>query len=70
MTITFDPTEHPHRRYKPLIDEWVLVSPHRAKRAWQGQIEKLDEQEKPAYDSSPWVLILYKFNPFALVNTA
>jgi UDPglucose--hexose-1-phosphate uridylyltransferase len=29
----------PHRRYNPLLDEWVLCSPHRLARPWQGQVE-------------------------------
>lgn len=42
--------EHPHRRYNALTGEWVQVSPHRTKRPWQGQVEKLPPEEKPAYD--------------------
>lgn len=34
--MTFDPADHPHRRRNLLTGEWVLVSPHRAKRPWQG----------------------------------
>lgn len=48
---TFKTNEHPHRRYNPLLDEWILVSPHRNKRPWQGQNEKLPEDNRPAYDS-------------------
>ncbi len=40
----------PHRRYNPLTDEWILVSPHRTKRPWRGQIERLPPQDKPSYD--------------------
>jgi len=46
----FHMEDHPHRRYNALTNEWVLVSPHRAKRPWQGQIEKSEQETRPAYD--------------------
>ncbi len=42
----------PHRRYNPLTDSWVLVSPHRSNRPWQGQVEKLPTPFTNPYDSS------------------
>ncbi len=42
--------DHPHRRFNPLKEEWVLVSPHRAKRPWQGQTEELVKDSLPEYD--------------------
>lgn len=47
----FDIYEDPHRRYNPLLDEWVLVSPHRAKRPWQGQNEAISTEKRPEYDT-------------------
>jgi UDPglucose--hexose-1-phosphate uridylyltransferase len=46
----FDPAEHPHQRYDPLADRWCLVSPHRAKRPWQGQNDAPDTELRLAYD--------------------
>ncbi len=39
-----------HRRLNALTGEWVLVSPHRTSRPWQGQTEAKTETAIPAYD--------------------
>jgi UDPglucose--hexose-1-phosphate uridylyltransferase len=41
---------HPHRRFNPLLREWVLVSPHRTDRPWQGQVERPPRDATPAYE--------------------
>jgi UDPglucose--hexose-1-phosphate uridylyltransferase len=41
---------HPHRRFNPLTQEWVLVSPHRTNRPWQGQVEKDKHAAAVEYD--------------------
>jgi UDPglucose--hexose-1-phosphate uridylyltransferase len=47
-----DLSNHSHKRLNLLTGEWVLVSPHRAKRPWQGQQERLPAEDKPSYDPS------------------
>ncbi|MCA6074810.1 UDP-glucose--hexose-1-phosphate uridylyltransferase [Fulvivirga sedimenti] len=44
--------EEPHRRKNPLTNEWVLVSPQRMKRPWQGRTETIAAQGPVAYDST------------------
>jgi UDPglucose--hexose-1-phosphate uridylyltransferase len=45
-------SEDPHRRLNALTNEWVLVSPHRATRPWQGEVAQLQTAKEPSYDPS------------------
>jgi UDPglucose--hexose-1-phosphate uridylyltransferase len=46
----FDLHEHPHTRLNLLTGDWILVSPHRTKRPWQGKVETLPADNRPSYD--------------------
>jgi len=46
----FDLKVSPHRRFNPLTKEWVLVSPHRTQRPWQGQVEPTTGEQLESYD--------------------
>jgi UDPglucose--hexose-1-phosphate uridylyltransferase len=46
----FDLKEHAHKRLNILTGEWVLVSPHRTKRPWQGKVETAPKNDRPSYD--------------------
>ncbi len=42
--------QNPHRRFNPLKGEWMLVSPHRTQRPWQGQTESKAAAVSLTYD--------------------
>jgi UDPglucose--hexose-1-phosphate uridylyltransferase len=46
----FDLKEHSHTRKNILTGDWILVSPHRMKRPWQGKVEDMPNDERPAYE--------------------
>jgi UDPglucose--hexose-1-phosphate uridylyltransferase len=48
--MTLDLQSHVHRRFNPLIGEWVLVSPHRTARPWQGHVDKVSAADVPRFD--------------------
>jgi len=50
--MTFEAEKHPHRRFNPLSGQWVLVSPHRTQRPWQGRQERAADSARPAYDAT------------------
>ena len=50
MFSMFELSRLPHRRFNPLTSEWVLVSPHRIQRPWDGQVEKTEPAKPCVYD--------------------
>ena len=50
--MNYDMNSLPHRRKNLLTGEWVLVSPQRSKRPWQGQVAELNEKIDSHYEEN------------------
>jgi UDPglucose--hexose-1-phosphate uridylyltransferase len=74
----FDLKEHSHTRLNILTGDWILVSPHRMKRPWQGKLEDLQDDNRPSYDANCYLCpgnkrtdgtVNPKYNdPFSFIN--